>query len=265
MTDSNISLPCFFHYYRLPTSGTITIKPLSLDFNGIHVNNDPVDHTILYDSIISIEKGKLHHFTLETYMMRYYTCITTKTEKLYFSGFTMTEGMSQDKFISYVTEKIKKPTSDVIHNLIKAKESGIETMKILKQDQELIRSSEVNMKEMEYNLTLSERLSTGFQSLTGTVKNYFSKEPDVKTLTPVATTSKTNTTSVKPIETISSEDKEIQMISDLLDQVKTVSLEINDSLDQSNTSLTKLNSQVDLANQSMKKTNQKLDKLNKNN
>lgn len=193
-------------------------------------------------------------------MMRYYTCITCKNkEKFYFSGFTQTDGMCQDKFIKYVQSRLTKdPKDEIISSLIKSKESGIDTLRVLKSDEEKMKRNEENMKDIEYNITLSERLSTGFNSITGTMFNYFSRGPTV-----VGSNSDVSKKSTTHTSTVSVEaQKELDMISSLLDQVKEVSLEISDSLDRSNESMSKLNKQVDQTTDRMRRTNTKLVQLN---
>lgn len=59
MNFNQTTLPCFFHLFKLPTSGTISMNEKSLYFQGIHVNNDRVEKEFLFSEIESIEKGIL--------------------------------------------------------------------------------------------------------------------------------------------------------------------------------------------------------------
>lgn len=51
------SFPCFFHHFKIPTSGNLIIDSKGVHFKGIHLNGDSLEKTFLYNEIFSIKKG----------------------------------------------------------------------------------------------------------------------------------------------------------------------------------------------------------------
>lgn len=135
--------------------------------------------------------------------------------------------------------------------MIKIKESGIETLKILKQDQETLEKSKETLNDIDYNISLTDRLMTGFYSWSGSVKNFFTMYPELK-----KEEIKNETNETKK------EKQEIEAMSSLLEDIKNISLDMNSALYQSNQTLSKMNQQVDSTKKNIIKTNQKISDVN---
>lgn len=92
----------------------------------------------------------------------------------------------------------------------------------------------------------------GFYSWGGSLKNLFTAYPELKKEENIKNETKIQT----------KEKEEIDTMSNLLEDIKIISLEMNSSLDQSNQTLSKINQQVDQTKEKIIRTNKKITDVN---
>lgn len=60
--EKDQKFPCFFHYFKIPTSGDLILESEGVHFKGIHINGETLEKTFLYKEILSVTKGKIEFF-----------------------------------------------------------------------------------------------------------------------------------------------------------------------------------------------------------
>jgi hypothetical protein len=159
---------CYINYSKTTTFGTLYLKEFSLIFESKDLN-------------ISIIILDIYNVEIIYWMFQNYITITKKNkEQIYFYSFDNYKEVEDilKHLISYNISLLNKK-DDKLTKLIKEykeiNENSIIELEIQNKKMEEMKNK---VDKINYNLTLSDRIASGFDSINGTISNLFKKFPE---------------------------------------------------------------------------------------